>query len=116
MMDNMSVFHRVQNYIYPLYLKTPEAEENGIPSDVNVEDTVLEAMDCTAEEFFYYVYALLQAPFTRKFRRELNEEPGCRLPLTKDRELFAALADVGAKLVHKHTDGKCGRPSAKYDT
>ena len=58
------------------------------------------------EDVLAYAYALLQAPaYTRRFFDEL-EIPGPRIPVTRDRDLFARGVALGRRLVWLHTYGE----------
>jgi hypothetical protein len=57
----------------------------------------------TAEDLAAYVYAVLGGQsYTRRFWNEL-ETPGPHVPLTKDGETFAKIANLGRKLIWLHT-------------
>ncbi len=84
----------------PLYLDN-RAEK------VNITPGMLELLGgITAEDFAGYVYCILAHPeYTRRFEEELvNRE--VRVPLTKDRKLFAQAAGFGKKLIWLHTYGE----------
>lgn len=58
------------------------------------------------EDLFAYAYGILSSPaYVERFSEDLAE-PGPRLPLTKDRELFRATAALGHRLVFLHTYGE----------
>ncbi|WP_170135620.1 type ISP restriction/modification enzyme [Nannocystis exedens] len=57
----------------------------------------------TAQELFAYVYGCLGHPGYVEALREELAEPGPRVPLTRDEELFSRCAAVGAELLGLHT-------------
>jgi hypothetical protein len=71
----------------------------------------------SAEDFIAYIAAILANPtFTARFKSDLVQ-PGLRVPLTADAELFAAAAEHGRTVIWLHTfgerftDPKRGRPA-----
>ncbi len=54
------------------------------------------------EDVFYYAYAVFHSPEYRERYAEFLKRDFPRLPLTSDRELFAALAEKGAELTGLH--------------
>ncbi|MFW6012348.1 MAG: type ISP restriction/modification enzyme [bacterium] len=57
-------------------------------------------------DFFAYAYGILASPaYADRFSEELAE-PGPRLPLTKEGELFETTAGLGRRLVFLHTYGE----------
>lgn len=71
----------------------------------------------SAEEFIAYIAAVTAHPaFTARFKSEFVQ-PGLRVPLTADAELFAAAAELGRTVIWLHTfgerfvDPKHGRPA-----
>lgn len=71
----------------------------------------------SAEEFIAYIAAVTAHPaFTARFKSELVQ-PGLRVPLTADVELFDAAAELGRTVIWLHTfgerfaDPKRGRPA-----
>jgi hypothetical protein len=70
----------------------------------------------TAEDFFAYVAAVAAHPaYTARFQADLVQ-PGLRIPLTADPNLFADVVERGRKVIWLHTfgeryvDRKAGRP------
>lgn len=85
----------------------------------NITDGLLEVLsnaladEVTPEDLFAYSYALLQAPsYTLRFVDEL-EEPGPRIPLTKDPRLFRRAVEHGRQLIWLHTFGERFPPSGE---
>jgi hypothetical protein len=71
----------------------------------------------SAEDFVTYVAAIAAHPaFTARFKDDLIQ-PGLRVPLTADAELFAAAVEIGHTVIWLHTfgerfaDPKNGRPA-----
>lgn len=63
-------------------------------------------VNLSAEDVFAYAYALLSAPsYATRFWDEL-EQPGPRLPITRDAALFAKVRDTGYRALHLHTLGE----------
>ncbi len=63
------------------------------------------------EDVFYYAYAVFHSPTYRERYAEFLKIDFPRLPLTSDRELFAALVGLGKRLVDLHllrADGEVG--------
>ena len=104
-------------YLYPtnddLLNKTEERRPNLSPGFVAelVERLglafVLDGRGDLAETFgpedvFYYAYAVFHSPEYRERYAEFLKQDFPRLPLTSDRELFAALAEKGAELAGLH--------------
>lgn len=53
--------------------------------------------------FFAYCYGILATPkYVKEFWHEL-ETPGSRIPITKNRDLFIKLVEIGRTLVWLHT-------------
>ncbi len=85
----------------------------------NITDGVLEAIatvvknPISPEDFFAYCYAILATPrYVKEFWNEL-ENPGPRVPITKDAELFGEVVAVGRRLVWLHTYGDRFVPPGK---
>lgn len=92
-------------------------------SEANVTPGLLDALgdaygrDVGAEGLLAYVYAVLACPaYTARFEVEL-EEPGPRVPITREPKLFAAAVEVGSRLLWLHTYGERftgeGRPAGQ---
>ncbi len=85
----------------------------------NITDGVLEAIatvlknPISPEDFFAYCYAILATPrYVKEFWNEL-ENPGPRVPITKDAELFGEVVAVGRRLVWLHSYGDRFVPPGK---
>ena len=81
-------------------------------TDPNVTHGILELLaarcdaSVSAEQLFAYAYGILAQPhYVRRFWDEL-EMPPPRLPITKDANLFASVAEHGARLIYLHTYGE----------
>lgn len=60
----------------------------------------------TPEDFAGYVYGILAQPeYTRRFSDELTSKE-VRVPLTKDKKLFAKVSEFGKELIWLHTYGE----------
>ncbi len=65
------------------------------------------------EDFFAYCYGILATPkYVKEFWHEL-ETPGSRIPITKNRDLFIKLVEIGRTLVWLHTYCERLIPSGK---
>ena len=93
MMDQHSFKGSEGGRVYPIY---GASTQECVSAEHNIEQSVLEAVGCDVSSLAHYIYAVLQAPYTKKFRSELNAERGCRVPITKDTTLFEQLATSGA--------------------
>lgn len=67
----------------------------------------------SAEDLFAYVYALLSTPDYTEIFREALSEPGPRVPITKDKVLFAKTAAAGKELIWLHTYAERFVPKGK---
>jgi predicted helicase len=113
------------NYLFPLYLYAEDEEEQkrleleeGRRANLNpefvkavggklglrfVEDGRGDLGETFGpEDVFHYAYAVFHSPTYRSRYAEFLQTDFPRLPLTSDRELFAALAAKGAELVGLH--------------
>ena len=110
-------------HVIPLW-RDPDATQP------NVTNAIVEAIGdahgevVPAERLFAYAYGILAQPaYVEQFWDEL-ELPPPHLPITKDHELFARVADHGARLLYLHTygarfagpddDGAVPQGSARY--
>ena len=71
-------------------LKLAQDQATGLPKGISPED------------IFHYVYAILYSQEYRTRYAEFLKIEHPRFPLTADRHLFQALADLGAELVSLH--------------
>jgi hypothetical protein len=96
----------------PLY-RDAEATQPNITHDL-LSTLVRElGEEVSAEDFLCYCYAILASPaYVEKFSGELLE-PGPRIPITKDPNLFRRAADVGRRLIWLHTFGDRFIPTGK---
>lgn len=95
--------------IIPLY-RNAEATEPNLTSGLLkcLEGEYSAAV--SHEDFAAYVYALLcNQSYTSRFWNEL-ENPGSRVPITKDGGLFREIADLGRRLIWLHTYGERFQP------
>lgn len=70
--------------------------------------------EVSPENFFAYVYGVLAGEFSSRFAMEL-EVPGPRIPITKDADLMAQIAELGGRLIWLHTYGeRFVPPGEKY--
>ena len=80
-------------------------------TQANVTEGLLSALEpslgtVAAEDFFAYCYAVLASPaYVETFSEELTI-PGPRIPITKERRLFARAVELGRRLVWLHTYGE----------
>ena len=101
-------------YTYPLYLY-PSADRDDLfaqhePSErqPNLNPKLVETLEKaqgqvpSPEAIFYYTYAILHAPAYREKYAEFLRIDFPRIPFTTDRALFAALAELGARLAALH--------------
>ena len=72
----------------------------------NVTHDLLDLLGVTAEDLFAYIYGVLAQPaYVERFWEEL-ELPSPHVPITKDIELFAQVAEHGRNLIQLHTYGE----------
>ena len=98
----------------PLY-RDADATEPNVTSGLLARIEAAHGADVTAERVFAYAYGLLAQPaYVERFWDEL-EQPPPRLPITKDPEVFARVADLGERLLHLHTFGERFRDTHPAD-
>ena len=103
-------------HIMPLWRDADAAEPN-VTSGLLDELTAVHGASISAERLFAYAYGILSQPeYVRRFWDEL-ELPPPRLPITKDSDLFALVADHGERLLQLHTyrsvpqgEARCTKP------
>ncbi len=89
----------------PLYLDAEASEANILNGLLELLGAVYRRK-VTPEDFLAYVYGVLAQPaFTARYAKEL-ETCEVRVPITKDRALFAKVSNVGARLLWLHTYGE----------
>ncbi len=107
---------RERGYTFPLYLYptadssgTSDSAEPGLSNrQLNLSPKLVTALEeahggaPSPEEIFHYIYAVLYAPSHREKYEEFLRTDFPRIPFTADRELFAELAALGARLVDLH--------------
>ncbi len=109
------VDYEAQAYFFPLYLYPNESgrtliDENASKPECtpnftsNFMQAINEALgtEPTAEEIFYYLYAVLYSPTYRKRYEEFLKIDFPRVPSTSDRDLFKTLCRLGSELVSLH--------------
>ena len=89
----------------PLYRDAEGKQPNILPGLLEMLANAY-GRKVTPENFLAYVYGVLAQPaFTERFADQLGTRE-LRVPLTKDRALFARVRDAGAKLLWLHTYGQ----------
>jgi hypothetical protein len=127
--DHVAVSLKTIDYHFPLYLY-PDADRRDLFAPLeptarrpNLNPKVVAALaaayggEPTPEEIFDYVYAVLYAPTYRGQYAEFLRMDFPRIPFTTDREVFAALARLGARLVALHLlkSPELDPPTARFD-
>lgn len=106
------------NYFFPLYLYENEGTDQQRKTNINAEfiekfssATNLDFMpegsgdsetSFGPEDLLHYVYAVLHSPEYRSRYADFLKSDFPRVPLPKDRELFAALVGLGRRLADLH--------------
>lgn len=91
--------------VIPLW-RDAEATQPNVTHDLLATLSREFGAEVTPEDLFCYCYALLASPaYVEKFSEELVE-PGPRVPLTKDVQLFRRAVSLGRTLVQLHTFGE----------
>ena len=91
--------------IVPLY-RDAEATEPNVTKGLLTQIESTHGATVPAERLFAYAYGILAQPsYVDRFWDEL-ELPPPRLPITKDSDLFARVADLGEHLLYLHSYGK----------
>ncbi len=99
--------------VMPLYRDAACEEANILPELLNLLAEQY-GQDVSPEDFLAYVYGVLAQPaFTERFVKELGTRE-LRVPLTKDRELFEEVRNVGANLLWLHTYGERYVPGGEH--
>ena len=106
------------NYHFPLYLYLTVTDRRSNLSRELVEG-LAEAHDRvpSPEEIFHYIYAILHSPAYREKYAEFLRTDFPRVPFTADRELFANLATLGARLADLHllTSPELDPPTCRFE-
>ena len=99
-------------HIIPLWKNSEATEPNITTGVLEVISNILNS-NIHTEDFFAYCYAILATPkYVKEFWHEL-ETPGPRIPITKNRDLFIKLVEIGRTLVWLHTYGERFVPNGK---
>ena len=89
----------------PLYRTADASEPNILPGLLDQLTKTYER-EITPEDFAAYLYGVLAHPaFTEHYFEQL-ETRELRVPMTRDRDLFEALREAGAKLLRLHSYGE----------
>ena len=89
-------------HIVPLW-RNVDATEPNVTGGLLEAVSAVHGATITAERLFAYVYGIFSQPeYVRRFWDEL-ELPPPRIPITKDSDLLARVADHGKRLLHLHT-------------
>ncbi|MDH6074723.1 N-6 DNA methylase [Chrysosporum ovalisporum CS-1034] len=98
--------------IIPLW-RNYEANQPNITTGVLEVISNILNYNISPQDFFAYCYAILATPkYVKEFWHEL-ETPGPRIPITKNRDLFIKVVEIGRTLVWLHTYGERFVPSGK---
>ncbi|MDH6106740.1 N-6 DNA methylase [Anabaenopsis tanganyikae CS-531] len=99
-------------HIIPLWRNSQANQPNITPRLLEVISNILNC-NIHPQDFFAYCYAILATPkYVKEFWHEL-ETPGPRIPITKNRDLFIKVVEIGRTLVWLHTYGERFVPSGK---
>jgi hypothetical protein len=91
--------------IIPLY-RDPNATQPNLTEGLAARLGDVLDMEITPEDVFAYAYALLSSPsYVNRFWDDLDQ-PGLRLPITKDPHLFAEAVAAGRVALSIHTQGR----------
>ena len=92
-------------HVIPLW-RDVDANEPNVNNGLVELIAGVHGVGVTVEQLFAYSYGILAQPdYVRRFWDEL-EMPPPRLPITKDANLFASVAEHGARLIYLHTYGE----------
>ena len=102
--------------VIPLW-RNAEATEPNVTGGMLEELTAIHGASISPERLFAYAYGILAQPeYVRRFWDEL-ELPPPRLPIARDSDLFARVADHGERLIRLHTyrsvpqgEARCTKP------
>ena len=109
------------NYLFPLYLYPTETPANvGTIRELNLDPDFVETLRIALdldfisdgmgdlsgtfgpEDIFHYIYGVLHSPEYRRRYADFLKSDFPRIPLTDDRGLFAAVAELGQRLGALH--------------
>jgi len=92
--------------VLPLYRDRNGEAPNLAPELLEALEGELER-EVTPEDLAAYVYGVISHPaYTATFAEELEAEPGPRVPMTRDAELFDQAVRLGSELLWLHTYGE----------
>jgi len=98
--------------VFPLWADATATEPN-IPAALLSELSAAYGHSVTGKDLFAYIAAVAASPaYTERFRKNLKQ-PGLRIPITAERELFDEAVGLGSEVVWLHTFGERfgeGRP------
>ena len=102
--------------VIPLW-RDADATEPNVTDGLLEDISAVHGATISAERLFAYAYGILSQPeYVRRFWDEL-ELPPPRLPITKDSDLLARVADHGERLLQLHTyrsvpqgEARCTKP------
>lgn len=99
-------------HIIPLWRNYEATEPNITTGFLEILSNTLN-YNISPEDLFAYCYGILATPkYVKEFWHEL-EAPGPRIPITKDRDLFIKVVEIGRTLVCLHTYCERFVPSGK---
>lgn len=91
--------------IIPLYCNAAASQPNILPGLLELLNKTY-CLKIAPEDLAGYVYGLLAQPeYTQRFSGELASKE-VRVPLTKDKKLFAKVSELGKELIWLHTYGE----------
>ncbi|HEY1561571.1 MAG TPA: type ISP restriction/modification enzyme [Caulobacteraceae bacterium] len=97
---------------FPLWADVNASRPN-VPPSLLAELGAAFGRPVTAEDVFAYIAAVAASPaYVERFRNHLKQ-PGLRIPITADRDLFGRAVEIGREVVWLHTFGERfadGRP------
>ena len=89
-------------YIYPFGSDQTSARQPNLNPKLVAALTAAHGRGPAPEDVFHYVYAILYAPTYRVRYAEFLRTDFPRVPFTKDRDVFARIAGLGARLTALH--------------
>ncbi len=91
--------------VIPLFCDEKCTQANILPGLLNMLNKAY-SRTLTPEDLVGYIYGILAQPeYTRRFSDELASKE-VRVPLTKDKKLFAKVSEFGKELIWLHTYGE----------